>query len=75
MFVEDTQLQDLHDTCICCFSKLEPTGKRDYQLTAFETMCYRCACQRGGVYDDCEKRWTTLPNTSDLAWLDQRFEM
>jgi hypothetical protein len=57
MHVEETTLE-----CIVCAAALPATEPRAYRLEDNDCLCYRCAVERGGVYDADSARWTVAPN-------------
>jgi hypothetical protein len=52
--------------CAACGSLIEPAD-RTYPFGAEGVICFPCAIQRGGTYDDGNDRWTRNPDVSDVA--------
>jgi hypothetical protein len=52
--------------CAVCHAEIEPGTDRAFFFTPERLLCFRCASERGGVYDADEETWTTPADTSDL---------
>lgn len=52
--------------CVVCGEAVSLTTDRAYLLDDRDCLCYGCAVQRGGIYDEEEDRWTVAPNAGDL---------
>lgn len=58
--------------CVICAAIVSSTEDRVFRLEDTDCLCYRCAVQRGGVYDARTGRWTVPPNArADAAPLAQ----
>jgi hypothetical protein len=57
--------------CSECGSEISLNLDRTYAVTEDEGMCFACAIQRGGVYDELHDSWTQPPTLSSLAPLRQ----
>ena len=53
-------------SCGACGSLLDP-GDRVYAFGSGGVICFPCAIQRGGTYDDGQDRWTQAPDVSNVA--------
>jgi hypothetical protein len=52
--------------CVVCGEAVSLTTDRAYALADRDCLCFRCATERGGVYDEKEDRWKVAPNSGDL---------
>ena len=52
--------------CVLCGSPHSPAGRPVYALDEDAVLCFPCAVQRGGVYDDLARSWIALPVRSGL---------
>jgi hypothetical protein len=50
--------------CVVCGEVASLNTDRAYLLNAQDCLCFRCATERGGVYDEKQDRWTTEPNSA-----------
>lgn len=52
-------------SCADCGCSLDPALERGYGREDW-VLCWRCAVQRGGSYDENEDTWTVEPRVHDL---------
>jgi hypothetical protein len=55
---------DLLIHCSECGSEISLAVDRSYAVTEDEGMCFACAIERGGVYDELHDAWTQAPALS-----------
>lgn len=60
-----SEIQNLA-TCALCGAELSVAGDRRYAFGSDGVLCYACAVERGGVYDELHDRWTQDADTSGL---------
>jgi hypothetical protein len=53
--------------CADCGTEVEPDGDRGFRVGDRAALCFECAVERGGTYDETEERWLEPP---DLEGLD-----
>jgi hypothetical protein len=53
--------------CCACGASLWPDVDRGFACSPEAYLCFRCAEQRGGVYDGQHDRWVIAPDTSGLV--------
>lgn len=54
------------DVCASCQASIIPNEEESFAFGPNSVLCWKCAIDRGGVYNEYEERWTTAPNVSDL---------
>jgi hypothetical protein len=52
--------------CMLCASLVKPGAAPVYALDEDAVLCFHCAVQRGGTYDDARRTWVALPCCSGL---------
>ena len=52
--------------CSSCGAPLDGQEDRAYYFGESGALCWRCAIDRGGVYDADQERWAERPDVSDL---------
>lgn len=57
--------------CVVCGAELSIERERGYALGGGTALCFSCAEDRGGVYDDERERWVTPPEI-DPGWRSDR---
>ena len=53
--------------CADCGDELDPDMDRGYALGPDAVLCFRCASQRGGTWDESQERWVIEPDVADLG--------
>lgn len=53
--------------CAVCARPVYPGADRGYEIGPTRSLCWQCAVDRGGAYDESSDRWTVAPNVGDLA--------
>ena len=56
---------DEYTRCAACDSEIS-TKDRVYAFGVEELLCFQCAVERHGVYDEADDSWTVAPNVVDL---------
>jgi hypothetical protein len=51
-------------TCVACGAEISIERERGYALGGATALCFACAMDRGGVYDETRERWTTPPDVA-----------
>lgn len=51
--------------CAVCESEIS-TADRVYSFGVDELLCFECALERHGVFDEQQDRWTSPPDVEDL---------
>jgi len=60
-----SEIEDMQVTmCASCGEEISAARDRAYVIGEDEAICFSCAIDRGGEYDELEDRWTEGP---DLA--------
>lgn len=59
---------ELRDDSVCadCGAQIAAGRERGFALSAGVALCFACAVERGGVYDEQRDAWTQAPDTADL---------
>ena len=52
--------------CVLCGSMVKPGGAPVYALDEDALLCFHCAVQRGGTYDEAAHNWVALPCCNGL---------
>lgn len=52
--------------CASCGAEIRPSIDRAYVITSRTSLCFDCALERGGRYDEQRDVWSTLPRADDL---------
>jgi hypothetical protein len=52
--------------CAACDAEVRPALDRAYNITTRVVLCFDCALERGGRFDEARDVWTTLPRADDL---------
>ena len=52
--------------CVSCGAAITPAKDRAFESAPRTFLCWECAIERGGVYDDTDDTWTTPPNVQNL---------
>jgi hypothetical protein len=53
-------------SCALCGAEIRPATDRAYQITSRSVLCFDCALERGGRYDEVRDVWSTLPRADDV---------
>jgi hypothetical protein len=63
-----TDEMDTAAVCAQCGAEFWPELERGYAFGEEDdqVLCYACAIQRGGVYDELNDRWSEAPTLSGL---------
>ncbi len=54
-------------TCVACGSETAGSLERGFSIGADSVLCYECAKQRGGRWDEERAIWTREPDVAGLA--------
>lgn len=52
--------------CAACGTELEPETERGFRIGERGALCFECAVERGGTYDETEDRWLEPPDLEGL---------
>ncbi len=52
--------------CWACGASIAPEIDRAFAISDDAFLCFECALERGGKFNDEEDRWTLPPNVADL---------
>ena len=52
--------------CAVCRAEIRASLDRAYVITSRTALCFDCALERGGRYDEGRDLWSTLPRADDL---------
>ncbi len=58
-----------YETCASCGTELLPAERAfafERAVSEDAVLCYSCAIERGGAYDEVYDRWTKSPDVADL---------
>ena len=55
------------ETCAACGRTVTEGVDRGYDFGTRGVLCWECAMERGGAYDESGDRWTQAPRVADLA--------
>ncbi len=55
------------DSCAACGGEVHVSRDRTYALDAERVLCFACAVQRGGSYDEQHDLWRETPDVADLG--------
>ncbi len=60
--------EELEEEVVCasCGTLFSIAEERGFGFGEDLALCFDCATQRGGVYDEETDRWTTEPNVADI---------
>jgi hypothetical protein len=50
--------------CVVCGEAVSVSRDRGFPLNDQDCLCFACATERGGVYDEGTDLWTTAPNSA-----------
>jgi hypothetical protein len=53
-------------TCALCGAEIAPASDRSFAAGGDAFLCFQCALERGGRYDELHDRWETAPETAGL---------
>ncbi len=53
--------------CASCGAEVQIARDRGYALDAERVLCFPCAVQRGGSYDEHRDLWVEAPDLANLA--------
>jgi hypothetical protein len=53
--------------CASCGAEVDPHADRYFALSDQDVLCFECAIDLGGEYDESEDRWLVAPNLDFLA--------
>ena len=51
--------------CVVCGDAVSVSRDRAFALDDSNCLCFRCAIQRGGIYDEEADRWVRAPNADE----------
>ncbi len=57
-------------SCAVCGAEIAPARDRAYAAGTDAFLCFACATQRGGTWDEAHDRWLEAPDTSGLPLRD-----
>jgi hypothetical protein len=57
-------------TCAICGAEIVPARDRAYAAGRDTFLCFACATQRGGTWDELQDRWLEAPVTSGFPLRD-----
>jgi hypothetical protein len=52
--------------CAACGTELEPETERGFRIGDRGALCFECAVERGGAYDETQDRWLEPPDLEGL---------
>lgn len=52
--------------CVSCHAEIAPKTDRAFSYAPGSFLCWKCAIERDGVYDEELDAWPTPPSTDDL---------
>lgn len=58
-------------TCAICGAEIAPARDRCYAAGSDTFLCFACATQRGGTWDELQDRWLEAPDTSGFPQRDE----
>ncbi len=58
--------------CLACGAEISVARDRAFAVSADEALCFDCAVERGGVYDERLDRWVAPADASNLPLEPQR---
>jgi hypothetical protein len=58
-------------SCLACGAEVVPGRDRAFALSPDRFLCFSCATQRGGSWDELHDHWTAEPETRDLPPLEE----
>ena len=53
-------------TCVICGAEIAPARDRGYAAGPDTFLCFACATERGGTWDELHDRWLEAPDTRDF---------
>jgi hypothetical protein len=70
---DEYELSDDDEIAVCaeCGTEVEPETERGFRIGERAALCFECAVERGGTYDETEERWLEPP---DLEGLDAEWD-
>lgn len=60
------RLEDRTEACSHCGDRVAPGVERGFRSGISIVLCWRCAVERGGQYDEERNIWTVSPHIADL---------
>jgi hypothetical protein len=63
---DDRSLEGPIATCAACGGELQPETQRGFRFGDRAALCFRCATERGGSYDEAGDRWIVPPDLRGL---------
>lgn len=57
-------------TCLACGAEISLALGRAYAVTDTSGLCFRCALERGGSYDEAEGTWSRAPDVGGVPASD-----
>ncbi|MDH5675006.1 MAG: hypothetical protein OEZ06_22950 [Myxococcales bacterium] len=60
-----SETQDL-TRCLACDGEISEARERAFSLGDAGVLCFGCAAERGGSYDETHDRWEQAPNLEGL---------
>lgn len=55
--------------CLACGAEVSLGADRVFAVTPDAALCFACAVERGGAYDEAHDQWTASPRLSGLREL------
>ena len=59
--------EGLPECCADCGDEIDPSGASGFAICGGTTLCFTCAEERGGRWDEVRHAWTLSPDYADLA--------
>ncbi|HKU37239.1 MAG TPA: hypothetical protein VJR89_03810 [Polyangiales bacterium] len=56
--------------CLICGAEISLALGRAYAVTDTSGLCFRCAIERGGSYDEARDVWSPAPDVAGLPAMD-----
>lgn len=53
--------------CVACNAAIAAATDRAFAISNDDYLCFGCATERGGIFDEELERWSVPPETSDLV--------
>jgi hypothetical protein len=63
---------EIHKPCASCGELIAEGLTPSYELDEQIVLCWACAIERGGRYDEESDRWVVPPDTRDLVKDEER---
>ena len=57
--------------CLACGAEISLALGRAYAVTDTSGLCFRCALERGGSYDEAQDTWSRAPTVAGVLAMDE----